>query len=180
MNYVDSLNILGVEVKEIPCIKGAGAPTTTTEGAVGLFYIDTDEKQTYVCIAANAETQTYTWAPFGLTSITGTPTVGLDVEGSVSGTIQYCKVGAQVLVTASLDVNAPDDSGMNINILANDIPTPAIAGEFPFVYSMSDGVTAGTSNIGTATITDDTLQLCVSYSASAPFIKFNYTYIAAE
>lgn len=41
MNYVESLNLFGVEAMQIPCIPGKGAPTTATEGAVGCLYMDT-------------------------------------------------------------------------------------------------------------------------------------------
>lgn len=61
MNYVDSFNLFGVEVKEIPCIKGSGAPTSSTEGAVGLFYMDTasNTKEVYKCVATS--NGVYTW-----------------------------------------------------------------------------------------------------------------------
>lgn len=41
MNYVESFNLLGIDAKQIPCIKGEGAPTASTEGVVGCFYMDT-------------------------------------------------------------------------------------------------------------------------------------------
>lgn len=50
MNYVESFNLLGVEAKEIPCIKGEGAPTSATEGAVGCLYMDTLTGNTYKCV----------------------------------------------------------------------------------------------------------------------------------
>lgn len=46
MNYVDALKLFGVEAKEIPCIKGNGAPPDT-EGAVGCLYMDTDTGDVY-------------------------------------------------------------------------------------------------------------------------------------
>ena len=62
MNYVESFNLLGVEAKQIPCIKGEGAPTTSTEGAVGCFYIDTLVGTLYKCTAASSGN--YTWETF--------------------------------------------------------------------------------------------------------------------
>lgn len=59
MNHVDHLNLFGVEAKEIPCIKGEGAPTTATEGAVGCFYMDTDTGRVYKCTAVTDGV--YTW-----------------------------------------------------------------------------------------------------------------------
>lgn len=63
MNFVDHLNIFGVEAKEIPSITGSGAPTTATEGAVGCLYMDSDTGELYKCTAAAAEN--YTWEIFG-------------------------------------------------------------------------------------------------------------------
>ena len=51
MNYVESLNLFGIEAKEIPCIKGSGAPTESTVGAVGLLYMDTNTGDMYKCTA---------------------------------------------------------------------------------------------------------------------------------
>lgn len=63
MNYVESLNLLGVEARPIPCIKGSGAPTTATEGAVGCFYMDTREGNIYACISVSSAG--YTWKKLG-------------------------------------------------------------------------------------------------------------------
>lgn len=61
MEYVESYDLFGVETKQIPCILGAGPPTVETEGAVGCFYWDTDNRELYVCVAASGAT--YTWIP---------------------------------------------------------------------------------------------------------------------
>lgn len=59
MNYLDSINLFGIDTKEIPCVKGTGAPTTATEGAVGCFYMDTDTGDVYKCTAV--ADGVYTW-----------------------------------------------------------------------------------------------------------------------
>lgn len=59
MNYVESFNFYGVDAKEIPCIKGSGAPTSSTAGAVGCFYMDTKTGVVYKCVAAASGV--YTW-----------------------------------------------------------------------------------------------------------------------
>ena len=59
MNFVDHLNMYGVEAMQLPCIKGGGAPTEATEGAVGLLYMDTNNGAMYKCIAV--EDSAYTW-----------------------------------------------------------------------------------------------------------------------
>ena len=59
MNYVENFNLLGVEVMQLPCIKGKGKPTTATKGAVGLLYMDTVTSEMYKCTAVNGED--YNW-----------------------------------------------------------------------------------------------------------------------
>lgn len=66
MNYVESFDLFGVEAKQIPCEKGSGAPTTTTEGDIGCFYMDTHTGDVYKCIAVDSGV--YTWEYLG-----GTP-----------------------------------------------------------------------------------------------------------
>lgn len=63
MNYVESLNLFGVEAKEIPCIKGSGVPTESTIGAVGLLYMDIVTGDIYKCTAENGNA--YTWRNIG-------------------------------------------------------------------------------------------------------------------
>lgn len=63
MNYVDHLNLFGVEAKEVPCIKGSGAPTEATVGAVGMLYMDTDTGDIYKCTAV--VDGDYTWSIMG-------------------------------------------------------------------------------------------------------------------
>lgn len=65
MNFVDSLNLFGVEAKQIPTIILHGAPSTATEGAVGVLGMDVDSENhdLYKCVAAiDGE---YTWEPVG-------------------------------------------------------------------------------------------------------------------
>lgn len=59
MNYVNSLNNLGLEMRQLPCFPGKGAPTTETEGAVGDLYMDTDTGIIYKCVAVSGSV--YTW-----------------------------------------------------------------------------------------------------------------------
>lgn len=75
MHYVKHYNQFGEEVKEIPCILGSGAPTATTESAVGCLYMDTDSDNgdLYKCIAQ--ENGVYTWAV-----VAGSGSVGADGE----------------------------------------------------------------------------------------------------
>lgn len=62
MNYVESFNLFGTEAAQIPCIKGSGAPTTLTPGAVGCLYMDTAKGDIYKCI--NVSEGQYTWESF--------------------------------------------------------------------------------------------------------------------
>lgn len=59
MNYVEYLDIFGAVAKEIPCVKGEGAPTAETGGAVGLLYMDTLTGDVYKCTAVTD--YGYTW-----------------------------------------------------------------------------------------------------------------------
>lgn len=59
MNYVEYFNLLGVDAKQIPSITGEGAPTTSTEGAVGCLYMNTLTGDMYKCTAV--ETDGYVW-----------------------------------------------------------------------------------------------------------------------
>lgn len=61
MNYVKFFNLLGVEAQQIPCITGEGAPTTTTEGAVGCFYMDTDSDNGDIYKCTNVANGVFTW-----------------------------------------------------------------------------------------------------------------------
>ncbi|MBR0544016.1 MAG: SGNH/GDSL hydrolase family protein [Bacteroidaceae bacterium] len=60
MNYVEHLNLFGVEAKQIPCSTGAGAPTTSTEGAVGCLYMDTLTGDVWKCVSEADDK--YGWA----------------------------------------------------------------------------------------------------------------------
>ena len=61
MNYVESFKLFGTEAAQIPCIKGDGAPTTSTPGAVGCLYMDTasENHDLYKCTSASGGS--YTW-----------------------------------------------------------------------------------------------------------------------
>lgn len=52
MNYVPYFDLFGVDAKQIPCDTGSGAPTSSTEGAVGCLYMDTDTGDIYKCVSA--------------------------------------------------------------------------------------------------------------------------------
>lgn len=64
MNYVNHLNMFGVEAKEIPCIKGEGEPTEETKGAVGCFYMDVESGDVYKC--TSVEDGSHTWEETGV------------------------------------------------------------------------------------------------------------------
>lgn len=61
MNFVKTFNLLGIEAKQTSCIELHGAPTTATEGAVGLLGMDIDSEShdLYKCVAV--ENGEYTW-----------------------------------------------------------------------------------------------------------------------
>ena len=51
MNFVTHQEIAGVQSKEIPCMRGAGAPTAETEGVAGCLYLNTATGELYKCVA---------------------------------------------------------------------------------------------------------------------------------
>ena len=63
MNYVNSFNMFGTDVKQTPCITGSGAPTTAIEGAVGCLYMDSDTGAIYKCTAVTDGA--YSWRKVG-------------------------------------------------------------------------------------------------------------------
>lgn len=63
MNYLEHLNMDGEVVTLLPCITGKGVPTSLTEAAVGMFYMDTTTGDVYKCTAASDGA--YTWALVG-------------------------------------------------------------------------------------------------------------------
>ena len=59
MDFVKSIDILGVKAKEIPCITGKSKPTVATKGAVGCLYMDESTGYIYKCTAVSGGV--YTW-----------------------------------------------------------------------------------------------------------------------
>ena len=55
MNYINSIKFLDVEAKQIPCEILHGAPTISTEGAVGMLGMDVDSEShdLYKCVEVN-------------------------------------------------------------------------------------------------------------------------------
>lgn len=106
MNFVDSLNLFGVEAKEIPCIKGKGEPSTATVGAVGLFYMDTDTGKVYKCTAV--ADGAYTWTELVGTGGAGedggyyTPTVTQLDEKTMEVAFKGSKDGMPVIDAANI------------------------------------------------------------------------------
>ena len=78
------------EVKDVNdyAIKGAGAPTTSTEGTVGLIYEDTTNGKLYQCTAVTPGTDpdpdTYTWSEVGGSSVTVVQTTGTSTTDVMS------------------------------------------------------------------------------------------------
>lgn len=59
--YVDHIQMGGVIGYFRETLSGAGAPTASTEGFVGLRYYDTEAKTEYICTSAEGG---YTWEPY--------------------------------------------------------------------------------------------------------------------
>ena len=87
MNYVESFEIGGVKATQIPCIKGAGVPTTATEGAVGCLYMDTDNGDVFKCTAV--ADGVYIWEGLGSGVATDEKYFDIDYDGIVSLKPEY-------------------------------------------------------------------------------------------
>ena len=61
MNYVESFNLLGLEARQITCIKFNENPTTSTEGAIGMLGMNVNSGAIYKC--TNVNNGSYTWVP---------------------------------------------------------------------------------------------------------------------
>lgn len=61
MYYVEHLNLFGIDFKDIPCLKGHGAPTAETEGAVGMLYMNIDNGDLYKCVSSSNDS--IAWKP---------------------------------------------------------------------------------------------------------------------
>lgn len=105
MNYVDSLDMLGIDVKEIPCIKGQGAPSTAM-GAVGLFYMDTTSGAVYKCVAESGGV--FTWEPMASGGGSGGAD-GKDGKDGVSCTHSWN--GTVLTVTSASGTSSADLKG---------------------------------------------------------------------
>lgn len=94
MNYVNAMNNLGLEMRQLPCFLGKGAPTTATEGAVGELYMDTDTGDIYKCIAV--KDGAYIWKLVG----------GGSAEGAVLYTEQSLTEEQQAQARKNVGVDA--------------------------------------------------------------------------
>jgi lysophospholipase L1-like esterase len=63
MNFVKSFNLLDIEAKQTSCIELHGAPTTSTEGAVGLLGMDVDSESHNLYKCVSVEDGIYVWEP---------------------------------------------------------------------------------------------------------------------
>lgn len=61
MNYVEKFNIFGVEVRQRPCLKGKGVPSTAVIGTVGDLYIDEDTGTIYKCTGYTPNGKGFLW-----------------------------------------------------------------------------------------------------------------------
>ena len=59
--YIDSMNLFGCHVKQIPCIVGDTLPTESTVGAVGCLYMDTSSSDGEMWKCININNGKYTW-----------------------------------------------------------------------------------------------------------------------
>jgi hypothetical protein len=75
MNFVESFNLFGTEAAQKACITINGAPTTSTEGAVGCLCMNTKDGTVYKC--TKAVNGVYTWDKTGGMTEVATLTIPL-------------------------------------------------------------------------------------------------------
>ena len=61
MNFIKSLELLGVEATQIPCIELHGVPTPSTEGAIGLLGMNVDSPDYTIYKCVFSEGGVYVW-----------------------------------------------------------------------------------------------------------------------
>lgn len=104
MNFVEYQDFLGTPIKEIPCIRGNGAPTETTNGDVGVLYMDINTGDIYKCISA--ENGIYIWVMLG--GGTGNP-----------GTDGYSPVATVTQTDSGAIISITDKNGTTTATIAN-------------------------------------------------------------
>lgn len=97
MNYVKSLNALGIEMRQLPCIPGKGEPTTATEGAVGDLYMNTDTGELYKC--TSMVDGVCSWVKVG--GCTGGGSVDLDTTLTQAGMAADAKATGEAISAAN-------------------------------------------------------------------------------
>lgn len=138
MNYVESFDLFGVEAKQIPCITGAGAPTTTTEGAVGCLYMDTNTGALYKCIAVTDGI--YTWVALGeQAAATDAKYFDITEDGLLSLKQPYRGACASSSYTYAISDNGVGNVGSLNHELPEDIVIPDMVGDIA-VTALAQGM----------------------------------------
>ena len=131
MEHVESFDLFGAEVRQLPCRRGTGAPTASTIAAVGDLYMDTNNGELYKCTAV-AE-GVYTWVPVG--------------TGSGGDSIVCEASGSTISITDSTNKNL---QGLNLygKTTQNGTPTPEAPIELESVGAKGNiGVTVAGKNL---------------------------------
>lgn len=148
--YYKNLNINGTEFKIAVNIAGAGVPTTATEGAVGMLYMNTNNGDLYKCTAASGGR--YTWVEaLGAGADGFSPTVAVsDITG-----------GHRLTITDASGTKVVDImDGANGN---NGNPGNDGRGIVSVVRTSGNGA-AGTTDTYTITYTDSTASTLTVYN----------------
>ena len=145
MKYVKSLDMFGVDAKEIPCIKGKGVPTTATEGAVGCFYMDEDVGMIYKCIAADGGV--WTWTKLGSGVFTPDDFKGTDTEKLQACFDALANVGGVITINRNLkltdNVQIKNNSGLSLQIVVQAGGKHATIDMGEYHFCGLQGVSAG-------------------------------------
>lgn len=141
MNYVKSLDLFGVPVQQIPSITGSGAPTTSTEGAVGCFYMDTASENVdiYKCIAV--VDGAYIWKEFKSGSVKSVNGISPDENGNVQiETGGGSAEGAVLYLPQDLPPEKKAQARSNIDAVGVEIFNSRASGNYFDATAMQSGM----------------------------------------
>lgn len=160
MKFLSSLDIFDESYKEIPCIPGSGAPTTSVEGAVGSLYMDTDNGDLYKCIST--DDGVYVWTAVGgaggLGGVAKTLLITI-LRNGVYTTDQSANITALETVLGESGGGGGDEPDVPVTPDVPDVPvvgTYSIASELVNVNSSNNAssVNEGVSYTTTLTAVD--------------------------
>lgn len=153
MNFLESLEIFHLAAKEIPCLTGKGAPTTQTEGATGVLYMDTDTGGLYKCRGGAKNGYLWELQPGGFTEADKAEIVGAVLDALRGEMVPgYVDSANNVVITGLPDgsytvrYEMADGSTIDIGSLeVADESAPAYTNQIPVSTDVDGDLFVGTN-----------------------------------